>query len=364
MLKFFQGIKVIEELEKSYQYLRRKKTRLLYIIPHLSTGGLPQVALKRIELMKDNFEVHAICYADLGRHWFVVQKNKITNILNEKLIYLPDDKKEKTNKLFSSIEKINPHIIHLEEIPEDFMNVDDALRLYNNNRNYKLIESCHTSQYDWMNKKFKPDTFAFISKLHVKQSNQNQFLSDIPKEVVEYPIEYKDRPNRNQALLDLNQDPNYKHILMVGLFTSGKNQKEIFEVAKKMNKEKIMFHFVGNLALNFKNYWGEFISDDRDALPKNIVIWDEQHNVDRFYSAFDLFYFSSKLECNPLVVKEALGWKLPILMYNLDSYCGSYDDSDNITFLDGNVDVTVEKVKKILEIKEETNIHSSNWMGI
>ena len=78
---------------------------------------------------------------------------------------------------------------------------------------------------------------------------------------------------------------------MVGLFTYGKNQKEIFKVAEKMVDDKIKFHFVGNLALNFKDYWGKFISDDKSSLPKNIVIWDEQPDVDRFYSAFDLFYF-------------------------------------------------------------------------
>ena len=363
-VKFFHGIKVIDELEKCYQYLRRKKTRLLYIIPHLSTGGLPQVSLKRIELMKDNFEVHAICYADLGRHWFVVQKNKINDMLGDRIIYLPDDKNEKTEKLFSHIEKINPDIIHLEEIPEDFMDIKDSIRLYNNDRYYKLVETCHTSQYNWSNKKFKPDKFAFISKLHVNQTSDNPMLSNIPKEVIEYPIEYKDRPNRNDALISLNQDPTCKHVLMVGLFTPGKNQKEIFNVAEKLQTEKIVFHFVGNLALNFKNYWGEFISDNKEEIPNNIIVWNEQNNVDQFYSAFDLFYFSSKLECNPIVLKEALGWKMPVLMYNLPSYCGSYDDNKNITFLDGDINNTIGHIKNILNLEINNTIVSSNWMGI
>ena len=365
-VKFFHGLKNTKDLEKSYQYLKRKKTRLLYIIPHLSTGGLPQVSLKRIELMKDEFDVHAICYEDAGRHWFVVQKNKINDILGNRIIYLSDDKEEKTKQLFNHIEKVNPHIIHLEELPEDFMNINDAKMLYKNNRNYKLVETCHTSQYNWSSKKFKPDKFSFISKLHAIQSKDSKLLKDIPNEVIEYPVEYKDRPNRKTALLDLNQDPNYKHVLMVGLFTSGKNQKEIFDVASKMIDEKIMFHFVGNLALNFKDYWGKFISDNLEELPQNIVVWNEQHDVDRFYSAFDLFYFSSKLECNPLVVKEALGWKLPILMYNLDSYCGSYDNTDNIYFINGDIDNTINLITNILEIKDTTDntIVSSDWMGI
>ena len=133
-----------------------------------------------------------------------------------------------------------------------------------------------------------------------------------------------------------------------------------------MIDKKIMFHFVGNLALNFKNYWGEFISDDKSKLPKNIVVWDEQHDVDKFYSAFDLFYFSSRLECNPLVIKEALGWKLPVLMYNLDSYCNSYDNTDGVYFLDGVTENTIDLITDILEIKDTTTdtIVSSNWMDI
>ena len=365
-VKFFHGIKVIEELEKSYQYLRRKKTRLLYIIPHLSTGGLPQVVLKRIELMKDSFEVYAVCYADLGRHWFVVQKNKINEILKDNIKYLSDDKDNKHNELFNFIDKINPHIIHMEELPEDFMDKKTARKLYDNDRFYKLVETCHTSQYKWKNKKFKPDKFAFISKLHTIQFKDSDILKDVPYDVIEYPIEYKDRPNRKNAILNLNQDPNYKHVLMVGLFTSGKNQKEIFDVASKMKDKKIMFHFVGNLALNFKDYWGKFVSDDKSKLPENIVIWNEQHDVDKFYSAFDLFYFSSRLECNPLVIKEALGWNLPVLMYNLDSYCNSYDNTDGVYFLDGVTENTIDLITDILEIKDTTTdtIVSSNWMDI
>tara|TARA_B100000287_G_C20539504_1_gene744064 strand:- start:355 stop:1119 length:765 start_codon:yes stop_codon:yes gene_type:complete len=254
----------------------------------------------------------------------------------------------------------------MEELPEDFMDKKTARKLYDNDRFYKLVETCHTSQYKWKNKKFKPDKFAFISKLHTIQFKDSDILKDVPYDVIEYPIEYKDRPNRKNAILNLNQDPNYKHVLMVGLFTSGKNQKEIFDVASKMKDKKIMFHFVGNLALNFKDYWGKFVSDDKSKLPENIVIWNEQHDVDKFYSAFDLFYFSSRLECNPLVIKEALGWNLPVLMYNLDSYCNSYDNTDGVYFLDGVTENTIDLITDILEIKDTTTdtIVSSNWMDI
>ena len=51
--------------------------KLLYITPHLSTGGLPQYLLKKIEHFKNDFDIHLIEYQDLS--WeFVVQKNKTT----------------------------------------------------------------------------------------------------------------------------------------------------------------------------------------------------------------------------------------------------------------------------------------------
>ena len=57
---------------------------------------------------------------------------------------------------------------------------------------------------------------------------------NIPKILVEYPIEYVDRPNRENALKRLKLDQTKKHILHIGLFTSRKNQKEFFEYTKAL----------------------------------------------------------------------------------------------------------------------------------
>jgi len=34
--------------------------KLLFIAPHLSTGGLPQYLTKKIELLKDEFDVYLV----------------------------------------------------------------------------------------------------------------------------------------------------------------------------------------------------------------------------------------------------------------------------------------------------------------
>ena len=40
--------------------------KLLYITPHLSTGGAPQYLLKKLELLIDEFDIHVVEYQDLG----------------------------------------------------------------------------------------------------------------------------------------------------------------------------------------------------------------------------------------------------------------------------------------------------------
>ena len=50
--------------------------KLLIITPHLSTGGAPQCSVKKIELIKNDFQIKVIEHSFLA--WsFVVQRNRI-----------------------------------------------------------------------------------------------------------------------------------------------------------------------------------------------------------------------------------------------------------------------------------------------
>ena len=100
-----------------------------------------------------------------------------------------------------------------------------------------------------------------------------------------------------EAKEELGFQKDWKHVLMVGLFSVGKNQSEIFDVARLLEKYKIKFHFVGNQAMNFEDYWKPLM----DFKPKNCVVWGERDDTDMFYKACDLFYFSSNLSnCNSI----------------------------------------------------------------
>ena len=64
--------------------------------------------------------------------------------------------------------------------------------------------------------------------------------------------------------------------------------------------------------------------------PQNCMIWGERKDVENFYSCMDLFLFPSRghegdKETNPLVLKEAVSWNIPILMHKTDSYMDKYD---------------------------------------
>jgi FkbM family methyltransferase len=303
-----------------------KKT-IVYIAPHLSTGGLPQYLFKQIESLLDEFEVYCIEWDNVTGGVLVIQRNRILNILGNRLITLSQNKHD----LFDIIRTIQPDVIHLQEIPELFMPTDVADKLYAMDREYIIIETSHDSGYNVNNKQYLPDKFLMVSAF---QANMYQQLG-VPVDVVEYPIENKVRTKtREQALLDLGLDPNLKHVINVGLFTPRKNQAEVLEYARLLKNYPIQFHFIGNQADNFKFYWEPLMQN----FPENCKWWNERNDVDAFYEAADLFLFTSRgnetdRETMPLVIRESLSWKVPSLIYNLPVYMGYFDAYDSIEYL-------------------------------
>jgi len=330
--------------------------KLLYVAPHLSTGGLPQYLCKKIELLKDNYEIYLVEWSDVTGGILVVTRNKILKLVDkDKFFTLSQNKQE----LIEIIARIKPDIIHLEEIPEYFLDVEIAEQIYTSNRKYSIVETSHDSSYDTTQKKFFPDKFMFVSEWQIQQYKN----IDIPKVVVEYPIEYIERPNRQEALQKLGLDPNKKHILHVGLFTPRKNQAEFFEYAKALPQYE--FHCLGNQADNFKYYWEPLMKDK----PSNLTWWNERTDVDNFYQAMDLFLFTSRgtnndKETMPLVIREAVSYQIPVLIYNLPVYL-NYWDSYPVEYLDFNdLDLNCKKIidiidEEIIETDEEVFIIST-----
>lgn len=320
------------------------KEKILFIAPHLSTGGLPQYLFKQMESLVDDFDVYCIEWENVTGGVLVIQRNRVVNLLGDRLITLPEDK----HQLFTVIEQLQPDIIHIQEIPELFMSHDVAQKLYHIDRSYKLIETSHDSSFDTTQKIYLPDKFLMVSKY---QENRYRPLG-VPCAVVEYPIENKIRTKtREEALQELGLDPTLKHVINVGLFTPRKNQAEVIEYAKMLKDYPIQFHFLGNQAENFEYYWGPLMKH----FPSNCKWWNERDDVDKFYEAADLFLFTSRghntdHETMPLVIREALSWKTPSLIYNLPVYLNYFNKYPTINYLNDNIEENAGKILDVLNI--------------
>jgi len=309
------------------------KIKLLYLTPHLSTGGMPQFTLKRIEYLqkyKDQIEIFLVEYS-LFSDTYVVQRNKIIELLDENHFFTLGVSTEKDKK-YDLIKIINENkidIVHAEEIPEAFESFNkipkDILnQLYSNKRTWKIVETCHNVWYDANTlKKLHPDYYCLITPYHqVSQFNNTPSL----KKLMLFPFENKtkDISNRVKIKQELKFDTSKTHILNVGLWTEGKNQKEGIEVARLLedSNPNLHFHFIGNQAPNFESYWKPLMEN----LPKNVTVWGERNDVDSFMIASDVLMFNSTWECNPLVIRESINYGLKILARNLPQYVGMFDE--------------------------------------
>lgn len=303
------------------------RKRLLYICPHLSTGGQPQYTYKQIKHFINNFDIEVIEINNSGGDAFVVQKNRIKELA---VVHtLGEDK----SKILDIIKKFKPDIIHFQEIPQFDLATPILEKIFVENRDYFIIASTHGSFTNPEDIIYHPDRYVLVSKWSKKRFDDANL--GVETQIWEYPIEdYKF--DKEEAQKKLGLDPTWKHVLNVGLFAPGKNQAEVFNIARQLEKYKIKFHFVGNQAMNFEHYWLPLMKHK----PDNCVVWGERDDVDIFYAACDLFYFSSTLELYPLSIKEALSFKMPCLFRRLHTYMDVYDNNPLVTYIDDDLKLT------------------------
>lgn len=311
--------------------------KVLVITPHLSTGGQPQYLLKKLQHFSSEFQFSVIEWSNITGGQYIVQREQIQNLLSQNFFSLTENKHE----VFSVIEGVKPDVIHFEEIPETFIDSKILDQIYDVSRSWKIVVTTHSSHTKPETLTYLADKFILVSEWS-KNVFQNQ-LVNIPCEVWEYPIEevkYETEEFRKK----LNFSPEKKHILNVGLFTPGKNQGELIELAREceIRKLPIEFHFVGNQAINFRDYWLPLMQQ----LPSNCTVHGEKKNVDVFYKACDIFYFPSLMELNPISIKEAKSFKLPVFLKNLPTYSSELIESSHLISL--NNEENIQTIKRIL----------------
>jgi autotransporter strand-loop-strand O-heptosyltransferase len=114
------------------------------------------------------------------------------------------------------------------------------------------------------------------------------------------------------------------------------------------------FHFVGNQAMNFADYWVPLMKD----IPENVKIWGERKDIDTFMEMADIFMFNSTWECNPLVLREAISYGLPIIARNLPQYGDMFTDylqpiDSDLYIIKANYEIPTDNTAPIFAFKHE-----------
>ena len=284
---------------------------------------MPEYLKNKIDKIKDDAEVWV--FEKRHEPAYNTIRKRIESIIGEERIIIWGDKPE--DILIKSIMEMKPDIIHFEEPCEQFLSNHLLDLIFTEDREYKIFETMHDSSVSSKEKIYLPDKFIVVSPWQVN------LLRDlgVPIEVVEHEISKKPSRDYKQSRERLGLDPNKKHVVQIGIFTPRKNQRETAEIARLL--PEVQFHFVGTLADNFKWYWEPIVNN----LPSNCKVWGEREDVDLFYQAADLIIFPSiplfnDKETSPLVIKEAISWKSPLLLRNLSVYVDMYQESEFLTF--------------------------------
>lgn len=309
--------------------------KILFLAPHLSTGGCPQFIFKRIQSLKEytDNEYYVVEYQCHSLD-FVVQRNAIKEIIGSNFTTLYENKME----LFKVIEEWQPDIIHIDE-PSERLDREMIKKLYSSDRKYRIVETCHDIIFNPDNEKiFHPDLYAFCTPYHEQTfaNMESKFIT------IEYPIDKKESFAIKEG----------KHVLNVGLWTPGKNQAEGIDIARKY--PDMTFHFVGNQAGNFSDYWLPLMKD----LPRNVIVWGERKDIDTFMEMADIFMFNSTWECNPLVLREAISYGLPIIARNLPQYGDMFTDylqpiDSDLYIIKANYEIPTDNTAPIFAFKHE-----------
>lgn len=358
------GVSAIEGRQRSFGDVPQKK--LVFLAPHLSTGGMPEFLLKRIQALQDQneFEIHVVEYCMYATD-YIVQRNQIVNLLGpnfHEIGYIGTlEQEERERRLIATIEAINPDVIHIEECPEAFdsfnqISYETQASLYASHRPWRIVETCHNI---WFNpkesKRISPDAYAFVTPHHTLEtfSEEPSEKQEILFPIIEQSVS-EERRRKSLEIFGFDANAEQYHLINIGLWTPGKKQGEAVEWARQLEASqpgKFQFHFIGNQASNFAHYWEPLMQD----LPANCHIHGERSDVETFYHMADAVVFNSDWECNPLTIRQSLGWPIPVMARNLPQYHDMYKGV--LTEITGDSTEDVLRLERMLQEPKQKRIN-------
>lgn len=366
-IKVFHGEKRADEVEKIFKLLGEKKEKLkiLFLAPHLSTGGMPAFLLRRIQMLK-KWTNHEIFVAEwsLYADCYVVQRNEILKLIPEDHFISMGNLGEDDETFFNNRARITDKcyewgidIIHMDEIPEGFdgfapFPTQIQEQLYDNKHPWKIVETCHNVWFkpDEM-KRIEPDAYATIVSHHQEKTFRKK---RVISELIQFPgdLPYgKSTETRENILREWGYRTEGEfHICNIGLWTPGKNQTYALEIARKLYDlygNTYQFHFIGNQASNFEEYWRPLLQN----VPPNCHIHGERADGHKWLIACDVMLFTSTWECNPIVLAEAAAHGTKTMAFNLPQYGEHW--KQRITHLTGDLFTDTSNLIKVVSKKHE-----------
>ena len=155
------------------------KKKLLYVAPHLSTGGQPQYLYKQVKEFIKDFEIEVVEINNSGGTAFVVQKNRIKSLVP--IHTLAEDK----SRILQIIEDFKPDIIHFQEIPQFDLPPFALDVIFRKDRPYFIVASTHGSLTNPSEIVYHPDRYILVSEW----SRQRFIETGVETDVWQYPIE-------------------------------------------------------------------------------------------------------------------------------------------------------------------------------
>ncbi len=324
--------------------------KILIITPHLSTGGLPQFVVYKAKL---GYEVVVFEYKNISDD-YIIQREELKVICDYVDVPPQDmDSDARAMQLSNYIQTALPNIIHFEELPEAFM--ADQPDLLNKIFSRKLIETpytlfCSTHGSNPQEIQYVPDRFIWPSDYCNTIYPELKTMATI----WELPIVEHERGELKNGE---GEKSIFLNILQVGLWFGHKNQKYSIELIKKL-KEKgvnnIRMHFVGNNSGDTKEYWKPLFQEMNSD--STFIVHGEldAEKILLMYQSFDVLLHPSKMELNPLVPKEALGCKMPVLIPELKTLPSWYKKCDGISFLTMDIEKDADMLIQVLKLNDHS----------
>ena len=88
------------------------RMKIIYVTPHLSTGGMPEYLRRKVEILKDEHDVWVV-----EKHFeqaYRTIRDKIEHMLGDRLITIGD----RHHLLLDIIETVKPDVVHFEELSD------------------------------------------------------------------------------------------------------------------------------------------------------------------------------------------------------------------------------------------------------